>query len=250
MHYSRELKKKSLLVYLSDIEMPPELQMRFGMRQALHKYKYYKEDEFYRKFYKSDGFEECEEPSPKSPKETPPDSPPKKPEKEEPQTTDNIVKKPREVVIRPPRTPQKSPSSAETKEGNTKLKAGVIGISIAVLFMVFIICIAMSSQTTGLLINDGRTLTMNLGERIAVSDIKVEGEGLTEADIEDAIWISDYDWLVDVREGDLIATDDSSKLELEYSDGTVYYTGNVMVRISNDSGKWEGSLNVEVRANE
>jgi len=248
MHYSRELKKKSLLVYLSDIQMPPDLQMRFGMRQAIHKYKYYKEDEFYLKFYKSEGFEECKEPT-SEPSEGAP--------------TRTIVgydgftitirkgkKLKNNYFTKIPNASQEPVSSEPAKERKPKTVVGIIFTCLIGLFILIVLYFNGCLMTTNLIINDGETLTMGLGETIPLSDLKFEGDGFTEEDkedIKDNMCGSSSDWVAYVVDGEIIATSDPGELAYEYDDGTAYDTTNIRVLVFNESGKWKGKLNVEVR---
>ena len=59
LNYSRELDKKQLIIYLDELSLPPEIQMRIGRIQAVHK-KHYKDSEsFYAKISKTDGIDCC-----------------------------------------------------------------------------------------------------------------------------------------------------------------------------------------------
>ena len=62
-HYARDLDKDRVLVYLEKTELPPELQMRHGRLQAIHKYTYQNEEDFYQKLYSTSGIEKCKKPS-------------------------------------------------------------------------------------------------------------------------------------------------------------------------------------------
>ncbi len=59
LNYVRDLGKQRLLVYLSDVALPAGMQMRLGRLQAIHKYTYVNEEEFYEKLYSAEGFEIC-----------------------------------------------------------------------------------------------------------------------------------------------------------------------------------------------
>ncbi len=49
LNYARDLKKDRLLVYLSDVKLPPGMAMRLNRLQAIHKYSYNDEERFFAK---------------------------------------------------------------------------------------------------------------------------------------------------------------------------------------------------------
>lgn len=57
--YARDLKKERLLVYLEDTELPAGMAMRLMRLQAIHKYTYSSESDFYDKLYSAHGIEVC-----------------------------------------------------------------------------------------------------------------------------------------------------------------------------------------------
>ncbi len=62
LNYVRDLGKQRLLVYLSEVALPAGMQMRLGRLQAIHKYTYVNEDDFYRKLYWADNIDACLKP--------------------------------------------------------------------------------------------------------------------------------------------------------------------------------------------
>jgi len=51
LNYARDLKKARLLIYLRNVELPSGMAMRLNRLQAIHKYTYTDEEEFYEKLY-------------------------------------------------------------------------------------------------------------------------------------------------------------------------------------------------------
>ena len=58
--FARKRKKRILLIYLEDILLPDGLEMRVGRFQAIHKYTYINQDDFYKRLYKSQGMSACQ----------------------------------------------------------------------------------------------------------------------------------------------------------------------------------------------
>ena len=59
LNFARELDKKRVLVYLQKLELPLGMKMRLGRLQAIHRYAYEKDEEFYRKLYSTQGIDAC-----------------------------------------------------------------------------------------------------------------------------------------------------------------------------------------------
>ena len=57
LNYSRDLNKKRLLVYLENVKLPGGMAMRLNRLQAIHKYRYAEEKDFYDKLVTADGIE-------------------------------------------------------------------------------------------------------------------------------------------------------------------------------------------------
>ncbi|MBE6552539.1 MAG: TIR domain-containing protein [Ruminococcaceae bacterium] len=57
LKYARDLGKKSVLIYLEDVILTKGMAMRMNRIQSIFKHKYDDEEEFYRKFYTSDGID-------------------------------------------------------------------------------------------------------------------------------------------------------------------------------------------------
>ena len=55
LSYSRDLRKKRLLVYLEDVALDSGLAMRLNRIQAIHKYTYKNEEDFYKKLFRTQG---------------------------------------------------------------------------------------------------------------------------------------------------------------------------------------------------
>ena len=55
LNYARDLNKERLLVYLNDVELPSGMSMRLSRIQAIHKYKYENESDFYDKLFSAKG---------------------------------------------------------------------------------------------------------------------------------------------------------------------------------------------------
>ena len=55
LKYARDLSKKSVLVYLEDVPLTRGMAMRMNRIQSIYKHKYHAENDFYAKFYESDG---------------------------------------------------------------------------------------------------------------------------------------------------------------------------------------------------
>ena len=69
LKFARDLNKPFLLLYLEDVRLPAGLYMRIGRMQALHWYKYEKEDYFFSKVFGADNIENCKGLPPEPPKE-------------------------------------------------------------------------------------------------------------------------------------------------------------------------------------
>lgn len=63
LNFARDKEKKRLLVYLSNVTLPDGISMRSNRLQAIHKYTYEREEEFYEKLFRTRGVSECLSPS-------------------------------------------------------------------------------------------------------------------------------------------------------------------------------------------
>ncbi|MCM1561807.1 MAG: toll/interleukin-1 receptor domain-containing protein [Butyrivibrio sp.] len=63
LNFARDKEKKRLLVYLSNVTLPDGISMRSNRLQAIHKYAYEQEEEFYEKLFRTRGVSECLIPS-------------------------------------------------------------------------------------------------------------------------------------------------------------------------------------------
>lgn len=63
LNFARDKEKKRLLVYLSNVTLPDGISMRSNRLQAIHKYTYEREEEFYEKLFRTRGVSECLIPS-------------------------------------------------------------------------------------------------------------------------------------------------------------------------------------------
>lgn len=63
LNFARDKEKKRLLVYLSNVALPDGISMRSNRLQAIHKYTYEREEEFYEKLFRTRGVSECRIPS-------------------------------------------------------------------------------------------------------------------------------------------------------------------------------------------
>ena len=63
LNFARDKEKKRLLVYLSNVTLPDGISMRSNRLQAIHKYAYEQEEEFYEKLFRARGVGECLIPS-------------------------------------------------------------------------------------------------------------------------------------------------------------------------------------------
>ncbi len=59
LNYARDLKKARLLIYLQDVTLPDGMAMRLNRLQAIHKYTYTNEEDFYAKLYTAPELEAC-----------------------------------------------------------------------------------------------------------------------------------------------------------------------------------------------
>lgn len=59
LNYARELEKSRLLIYLSNVQLPGWMIMRLSRLQAIHKYKYQSETDFFDKLRETNGLGEC-----------------------------------------------------------------------------------------------------------------------------------------------------------------------------------------------
>ena len=59
LYYAREEVAERLLVYLTPVELPGGLKMRTGRLQAIHRYKYKRDEEFYEKLFSASGIAVC-----------------------------------------------------------------------------------------------------------------------------------------------------------------------------------------------
>ena len=59
LNFARELNKKRVLVYLEKVELPMGMKMRLGRLQAIHRYGYQNEEEFYKKVFCTQGLSDC-----------------------------------------------------------------------------------------------------------------------------------------------------------------------------------------------
>ena len=82
LDYARRQGKKRLVVYLEEVTLPDELDMRLGHIQSIQKYRYKTEEPFFAQLYSSDNIDSCKlalpiDPTPQ--KSTPQKSTPQKP---------------------------------------------------------------------------------------------------------------------------------------------------------------------------
>ena len=59
LNYARDLGKERLIIYLDDVELPAGMAMRLNRLQAIHKYKYKDEGDFYSEFMKAPILKNC-----------------------------------------------------------------------------------------------------------------------------------------------------------------------------------------------
>lgn len=59
VRYALDLDKRILLIYLENVELTRELQMRMGFRQAMFWYEYESDEAFYRELFKARRLEPC-----------------------------------------------------------------------------------------------------------------------------------------------------------------------------------------------
>ena len=59
LNYARDLEKPRLLIYLEDVQLPSGMRMRLSRLQAIHKYKYDEQQQFYEKLSASQGIGSC-----------------------------------------------------------------------------------------------------------------------------------------------------------------------------------------------
>lgn len=59
LNYARDLKKARLLIYLQNVELPSGMAMRLNRLQAIHKYTYTEEEDFFEKLYSAPELDEC-----------------------------------------------------------------------------------------------------------------------------------------------------------------------------------------------
>ena len=59
LNYARDLNKDRLLIYGEDVELPEGMKMRLSRLQAIFKYKYKSEQDFYTKVFETQGLESC-----------------------------------------------------------------------------------------------------------------------------------------------------------------------------------------------
>lgn len=72
LDYARDSNRKRLLVYLENVSLPGGMKMRLNRLQAIHKYKYESEEDFYEKLYTADKISEFkDEIAPPAPKKAP-----------------------------------------------------------------------------------------------------------------------------------------------------------------------------------
>lgn len=59
LSYAKELNKKIIMVYLQNVELPQGVKMEVHRLQAIHKYKFNLEHQFYEKLFCADGLQKC-----------------------------------------------------------------------------------------------------------------------------------------------------------------------------------------------
>ena len=59
LYYALDLAKPIVLIYQEPVELPGGLKMRTGRLQAIHRYKYKRDEEFYEKLYSASGIAVC-----------------------------------------------------------------------------------------------------------------------------------------------------------------------------------------------
>lgn len=57
--FARDLNKDRLLIYGEDVELPQGMKMRLNRLQAIHRYKYANQDNFFAKLYQAHGIDTC-----------------------------------------------------------------------------------------------------------------------------------------------------------------------------------------------
>lgn len=60
LNYARDLGKGRIIIYLEEVELPAGMAMRLNRIQAIHKYKYKKQEEFYDELRKAPMLKECD----------------------------------------------------------------------------------------------------------------------------------------------------------------------------------------------
>ncbi len=59
INYARDIEKKMVLVYLSEVSLPSGMSMRLNRLQAIHRINYPDDEAFYQKLFSSEGLDEC-----------------------------------------------------------------------------------------------------------------------------------------------------------------------------------------------
>ncbi|MBP5604024.1 MAG: toll/interleukin-1 receptor domain-containing protein, partial [Ruminiclostridium sp.] len=59
INYARDIEKKMVLVYLSEVSLPSGMSMRLNRLQAIHRISYPDDEAFYQKLFSSEGLDEC-----------------------------------------------------------------------------------------------------------------------------------------------------------------------------------------------
>ncbi|MBP5606207.1 MAG: toll/interleukin-1 receptor domain-containing protein [Ruminiclostridium sp.] len=59
INYARDIEKKMVLIYLSEVSLPSGMGMRLNRLQAIHRINYPDEEAFYMKLFSSEGLDEC-----------------------------------------------------------------------------------------------------------------------------------------------------------------------------------------------
>ena len=59
LNYARDLEKDRLMIYGEDVDLPRGMKMRMNRLQAIYKYRYRDQEDFYEKLYNAQGLEAC-----------------------------------------------------------------------------------------------------------------------------------------------------------------------------------------------
>lgn len=133
-------------------------------------------------------------------------------------------------------------TSEQKPQKQVNKKTVIIALSILAAIVIVIIAFAYIKTPRELVINDGKTIDMEVGDKV---ELKSYGEGLTESDYEDIVWTTNNNSAIKIEDGGIEAMYDADSFE---SVADSVCEGSAVLHGTLEKGlrTWEGSVEIKI----